>query len=71
VQSYLKYKLETKAIYYSEYTLTPESTLDNLDKKAENDVMVLLGALSKYEEGYTDPGTIDEISHHLMLHQPQ
>ena len=33
--------------------------------------MVLLGALSKYEEGYTDPGTIEEISQHLMLHQPQ
>lgn len=33
--------------------------------------MVLLGALSKFDEGYTDPDTIDEISHHLMLHQPQ
>ena len=34
VQSYLKYKLEAKAIYYSEYTLTPKSTLETLDKKA-------------------------------------
>jgi hypothetical protein len=34
VQSYIKYKLETQAIYYSEYTLTAMSTFEILDKRA-------------------------------------
>lgn len=34
VQSYIKYKLETKAIYFSNYTLTPHSTLTEIDKRA-------------------------------------
>ena len=36
VQSYIKYKLEAKAIYYSNYHLTPHSALSELDRKAEN-----------------------------------
>lgn len=71
VQAYIKYKLETQAIYYSEYTLTPESLKEDVDKKAEREVMVLIGALNKFDEGYMDVDTIEEISQELMLHNPK
>lgn len=42
-----------------------------MDRRAENEVMVLIGGLHKYQEGYMDLDTIEEISHDLMQKHPK
>ena len=48
MQSYIKYKLEAEAIYYSLYTLNEETIGSKMDKRAEKEVLVLIGGISKY-----------------------
>jgi hypothetical protein len=47
-QSYIKYKLEAEAIYYSLYTLNEQSICSKVDKRAEKEVLILIGGISKY-----------------------
>lgn len=68
-QSYIKYKQEAESIYYSEYTYG--ALLDAaLDRQAEKEVMVLLGAVNRYDEDYRDIETLEELSVDLMLASP-
>ena len=71
VQSYIKYKLQTEAIYYSEYILGPDTVKQPLDKRAQNEVMVLLGGLSKFQKGHIDIDSIEELAYQLMMADPK
>jgi hypothetical protein len=66
-QSYIKYKLETESIHFSEYTYTDKTSEEELDKLAEKEIMVLLGAINKYDDDYKDIETLEELSIDLML----
>lgn len=59
VQSYIKYKLETDAIYYSQYTLGPTTVDHDLDNRAERETIVLIGGVGPFEAGYKDVETYD------------
>lgn len=48
MQSYIKYKLEAEAIYYSEYSYGPKSFDEEVDRRAEREILVLIGGVSKF-----------------------
>lgn len=68
-QAYIKYKSGGEGILYSEYSYDHNQVDIDLevDRRAELDVMMLLGGLGKYDEGYRDVETIEEMDYELMV----
>ena len=67
VQSYIKYRSEEDGIFYSEYTLGPNSLDHKMDKETELEMMILLGGVDPYDETYKDIEALEEITDDLML----
>jgi hypothetical protein len=42
-----------------------------MDKRAERDVMILIGGLNQFDEDYTDLESVDELSTELMFSKPR
>lgn len=42
-----------------------------MDKRAERDVMILIGGLNQFDEDYTDLDSVDELSTELMFAKPK
>jgi hypothetical protein len=61
LQAYLNPRKQQHGFLFSDYSPAQPTLEPALDQQAETEVMVLLGALNRYDEGYRDMETVEEL----------